>query len=264
MSNRTDWPELVIDIMDIYDLCDAWPDAITMPLKERLEREFHNAFVAGQEQSARASECEYMGIDEELSHLRAFKQEWDSNDGNSPGYNLQKARNYGKQAAIFKDLYLVWRRASMTLKSLTSISIHGVGNKSFAAARKMEKERVNEWPEIFSEEIVRDPVNRMDAIEEANRRAREELKPGPTPFHDKYRGARIDDLTTEQLEEEVARRKGEGPFQRMFVMVRVIGTLSNGVKKDFLHWEYDDIDPETFTAQHNADFLDLKVKRAKK
>jgi hypothetical protein len=110
---------------------------------------------------------------------------------------------------------------------------------------------------------VKDPVNKMDAIEEANKRAQEEMKPGPTPFHDRYHGKRVGDLTTEQLEEEVARRKGEGPFQKMFVMVRVIGTLSNGVKKDFLHWEYQDIDPESFTAQHNAEFLDLKVKRIK-
>jgi hypothetical protein len=300
MSNRTDWRELAEEVMDIYSLANRWPDGLAGPLQERLETEMHNAFVAGQEDHDRYTKCpdavkkemeEIIGaqqqvIDElqkeledwsclagnpislqsfinEVADLRAFKKEWDSEDGNSPGYNLQKARNYGKQAAIFKKLYLSWRSASMTLKALTSVSIHGVGNKAFAAARKLEKESVNEWPEIFPEQVVKDPVNKMDAIEEANKRAQEEMKPGPTPFHDRYHGKRVGDLTTEQLEEEVARRKGEGPFQKMFVMVRVIGTLSNGVKKDFLHWEYQDIDPESFTAQHNAEFLDLKVKRIK-
>jgi len=44
----------------------------------------------------------------------------------------------------------------------------------------------------------------------------------------------------------------------------VTGTLSNGMKKEFLHWEYQDVDPESFSASSNADFLDLKVKRMDK
>jgi len=269
MSSRADWSELVDEIFFKHGIdlmaVDAPLDWIR-DFRWRLEADLHNAFVAGQEQSAKAPECEGMPINEELMHLRAFKQQWATNDGNSPGYSFDKMMNYRNQAAIFKRLYLAWRSASMTPKALTSVSIHGAGNKAFAAARKLEKESVNKCPGIFPEDIAKDPVNKMDPIHEANMRAREEMKQGPTPFHDKYFMGKtpVCDLTTEQLEAEVARRKGEGPFQKMFVMVRVIGTLSNGVKKDFLHWGYDNIDPESFTAQHNADFLDLKVKRLPK
>lgn len=38
----------------------------------------------------------------ERDELCAFKDEWDSKDGNSPGYNLQKARTYGEQAFKYK------------------------------------------------------------------------------------------------------------------------------------------------------------------
>lgn len=34
--------------------------------------------------------------------LKEFKQQWDEKDGNSPGYNLQKAKTYGEQAAKFR------------------------------------------------------------------------------------------------------------------------------------------------------------------
>jgi len=203
---------------------------------------------------------------EEIAELREFRKTWDENDGNTPGYNLQKARGYGKQAHFFKQLFEVWRKASMTLKPLTSVSLHGEGNQAFAAARRLEKKLVNEWPEIFPENVAVDPVNRMDAIEEANLRARNELNLGSTPSHDGYFMGQtpVCDLTTEQLRAEIDRREGNGPFQKMFVFVRVTGTLSNGMKKEFLHWEYQDVDPESFSASSNADFLDLKVKRLKK
>ena len=288
MSNRTDrWKHLVDEIMNVYSLADHWPDEVKMSLRERLGTELHKAFVAGEDDMDRDTKCpdavrrameqeletwrnltgnpiDLQDFIDEIAELRAFKEEWDQNDGNSPGYNLQKARNYGKQAAIFKSLYLAWRSTSMTLKSLTSISVLGIGNKAFGAARKLEKKKVYEWPEIFPEQIVEDPVNRMDPIEEANRRAQEEWKSGPTPFHDKHQGKRLSDLTIEELEEEVARRKGEGPFRNMSVLAIVVGTLSNGEKKILLNWEQQGIDPDSFSAQHNKDFLDLKVKRLEK
>lgn len=38
----------------------------------------------------------------EVERLTAFKQEWDEKDGNSPGYNLTKAKVYGNQALKYK------------------------------------------------------------------------------------------------------------------------------------------------------------------
>ena len=34
-----------------------------------------------------------------VGKLKSFQSEWAEKDGNTPGYNLQKARNYGEQAA---------------------------------------------------------------------------------------------------------------------------------------------------------------------
>lgn len=38
----------------------------------------------------------------ELERLRAFREEWAAADGNTPGYNLQKAKTYGEKAAQYK------------------------------------------------------------------------------------------------------------------------------------------------------------------
>lgn len=98
-----------------------------------------------------------------------------------------------------------------------------------------------------------------DPIKEANERAQEEMRREPSPFHDKYFAKTpIGDLTTEQLQQEIDRRNS---FAKMFILVRVIGTLGDGTRKDRLHWEYQDVDPDSFSASHNSDFIDIRAKR---
>ena len=38
----------------------------------------------------------------ECQRSRDFEKEWASRDGNSPGYNIEKARNYGRQAYEYR------------------------------------------------------------------------------------------------------------------------------------------------------------------
>ena len=56
MSNRTDWKELALEILTDYydntDECQAY-----CKLKERVEKELHSAFVAGQENPLNSTPC---------------------------------------------------------------------------------------------------------------------------------------------------------------------------------------------------------------
>jgi hypothetical protein len=54
----------------------------------------------------------------EWAGLAAFKAEWDAKDGNSPGYNLEKARCYGNQA---RDLRARSDKALFILRPLVTI-----------------------------------------------------------------------------------------------------------------------------------------------
>lgn len=47
---------------------------------------------------------------EELKGLRAFKELWGQADGNSPGYNREKAQTYGRIAAEFKNAQIEDRK----------------------------------------------------------------------------------------------------------------------------------------------------------
>jgi hypothetical protein len=42
-------------------------------------------------------------LEKEIEDLREFKKQWDEKDGNSPGYNLEKAKTYGRIGQILKD-----------------------------------------------------------------------------------------------------------------------------------------------------------------
>jgi hypothetical protein len=134
MSNRTDWPELIEEVLTYHGLdlmsVDAEEDWLE-ELRKRLQTELHNAFVAGEEQSAKAPECEGMEIDEELSHLRAFKAQWARLDGNSPGYNCDKARNYGNRGNQYRQLFEAYKKAAEAAYE---------SRDSMAAAKKLELE----------------------------------------------------------------------------------------------------------------------------
>ena len=70
MSNRTDWPELVNEIMEIYGLEDKlMKDHIA--LSARLEDALCEAFVAGQESKASSRDSEIESLCREIKKVRA-------------------------------------------------------------------------------------------------------------------------------------------------------------------------------------------------
>ena len=42
-------------------------------------------------------------LEKEIEELREFKKQWDEKDGNSPGYNLEKAKTYGRIGRKLKE-----------------------------------------------------------------------------------------------------------------------------------------------------------------
>jgi hypothetical protein len=153
-------------------------------------------------------------------------------------------------------MYEAYRAACVALGKLRPAHINVFTGDYEAAIVAQHNARVIE------KEVMESGKMTMSAIEEANKRAQEEMKPGPTPFHDKHFGSTpIGDLTTEQLQEEIDRRGREGPFTDLRVTVRVYGVRPNGDRSSMLHWEYQDVDPLSFSANHNNEFLDFKVAR---
>lgn len=59
-------------------------------------------FIGGKLRHYQQSQARESALRAENEELQAFKKEWVNKDGNSPGYNLQKARNYGEKAREFK------------------------------------------------------------------------------------------------------------------------------------------------------------------
>lgn len=88
MSNRTDWPELADEIM----LSLGMPLGV-MKFRERIERELHNAFVAGQEASTGAFKVG-KATPEQLAALKSLTpraltisfSEWTTKPPTQPGW----------------------------------------------------------------------------------------------------------------------------------------------------------------------------------
>lgn len=251
MSNRTDWAELIDDVFSKHGISlmerDAEPEWIE-ELRKRLQTELHNAFVAGQEQSSKAPECEGMEIDEEIAHLRAFKAEWATKDGNSPGYNCQKARNYGNQAAKYKSLYLAFKEAAEASSRLRVAYIEA-GPRYDKARELNDKARLLEFSLANVEE--KKVLDKEEDWFISSARYR-----GPV-----WGKSLVEELTVEQLRKEIDRREGVGPFEKLHASVMVTGCRPSGHRTVLLDWECTDVDTDSFSASHNADFVNFKVKR---
>lgn len=268
MSNRTDFDNVADELFDIYNLETG---LITDPsgngLLQRLKLELHNAFVAGQEQSAQAPECEGMEIDEELAHLRAFKQEWARLDGNSPGYNCQKARNYGNQGNMYRRLFEAFKGAAEAL-SMVSVIKEGTGTKTYlmardliSTARKLEVELMGEWkePKFPTMGYGPSPVEELARAQIAANRSGVKLW-GKTP---------IEELTTEQLMKEIDRREGRGPYEDLHVSVVVTGRRPSGHRTVLVDWEHGDIEPDSYSCSTGSgpeepSYISFKAQRKKK
>lgn len=87
-----------------------------------VKQEFHKALQ--DERDANDS------LRAELERLQAFKDDWDKRDGNSPGYNLQKARTYGEQAAKYKaEAHSFYKMADLyrsKLVNLCAVAAHAI------------------------------------------------------------------------------------------------------------------------------------------
>ena len=68
MSNRTDWKELAEEVLDRSGYVDD-PELAKRSLQERLEAEFRNAFVAGQEHENKRLTDGIMQVISDLSYV---------------------------------------------------------------------------------------------------------------------------------------------------------------------------------------------------
>ena len=146
MSNRTDWDNLTDELFEMFGLDDNGFEE----LRKRLRTEFHNAFIAGQEQSAAVDDAGDMIIDDELAHLRAFKAEWARLDGNSPGYNCDKAKNYGNKGSKYRQLFEAYKKAADAMSCLQIVNISWdpacyAAGMLIKGARDLEVKLMGEW-----------------------------------------------------------------------------------------------------------------------
>lgn len=79
-----------------WEICDEVQRGLDRNSRLTSETEF----ISKAHYDALSEKCQR--LEGELAELRIFKEQWDSKDGNSPGYNLEKARNYGRQAFEYK------------------------------------------------------------------------------------------------------------------------------------------------------------------
>jgi hypothetical protein len=80
-----------------------WTDGIGIVTKDEDYAREHNAEEPSHPFFKVIEKSAYEQLKKENEELRKFKEAWGLKDGNSPGYNLQKANNYGEQAARLKS-----------------------------------------------------------------------------------------------------------------------------------------------------------------
>lgn len=93
------------------------------------------------EKAEAEAKIELESLRAENEALKEFKQQWDEKDGNSPGYNLEKAKLYGSQAADYRAKLQEAEKEIAKLKTCEQLLNEPV---SQAAVEEMIK-RLQSW-----------------------------------------------------------------------------------------------------------------------
>lgn len=244
MSDTTDWLKLVGSAIGSDNKA-----AATIRLVRRIKDAIYRAHAVGLQDSEDQWQkiFDLPSIDDKVQktfsqqflELQAFKDEWDEKDGNSPGYNLQKARNYGEQGAMYKKLYEAFRDASEAMAELRIA--HVSGGAEYTRAQHL----------LFK-------AREMDEARQSPKKAKANKPVRPLGR------TRLNNLTTDQLREEVLRRESLPGDRLSNISVEVISTATrpNGKREIVLHWRCDDIDPDQYSATYDDDCIVFKAGRS--
>ena len=145
------------------NLDNQWDLRILRPECERLKAKLHRRHILGKAYEVSAESINRLAgeLDEvkaENERLKAFKQQWDEKDGNSPGYNYEKAKLYGEQACQFRNerdrlqlqVEVLKSAANLGAKYLRELNVRAKAPENYMAQEV--EDALAEWEKLWSDQ----------------------------------------------------------------------------------------------------------------